>query len=272
MSDAAGLFRRMVGIGAQWDLDTALRYMPAVHFLRDHPEVHSILEVGSGSQGIGPYVDRQFVATDVRFPESTNPNLIPVIAQNPLPFRDRTFDVVLSLDTLEHVPRESRQNFVTEMLRLSRGYLLVGFPQGERSVHHDTEMEAYYTRTMGDPHEYFVDHRTYGIPREGEFAMYLEHATRQIGRHVSWRAERNACDACTSACSGILPEASSASIPPSLRWLAGIGCFAWASATGTSTLSQSRRSLGRDAERQGGLSSLPLTLLGISLPWLRKRT
>jgi hypothetical protein len=192
MSDAAGLFRRMVGIGAQWDLDTALRYMPAVHFLRDHPEVHSILEVGSGSQGIGPYVDRQFVATDVRFPESTNPNLIPVIAQNPLPFRDRTFDVVLSLDTLEHVPRESRQNFVTEMLRLSRGYLLVGFPQGERSVHHDTEMEAYYTRTMGDPHEYFVDHRTYGIPREVEFAMYLEHATRQIGRHVSWRAERNA--------------------------------------------------------------------------------
>ena len=37
-----------------------------------------------------------------------------------LPFRDGAFDLVCSLDTLEHIPGEQRPAFLSEILRVSR--------------------------------------------------------------------------------------------------------------------------------------------------------
>ena len=45
-----------------------------------------------------------------------------------LPFRDGAFDLVCSLDTLEHIPREHRPAFLSELLRVTRDGLYVAFP------------------------------------------------------------------------------------------------------------------------------------------------
>src|SRR5579862_7708279 len=37
-----------------------------------------------------------------------------------LPFRDHTFDLVCSLDTLEHIPVERRPDFLAELLRVTQ--------------------------------------------------------------------------------------------------------------------------------------------------------
>lgn len=45
-----------------------------------------------------------------------------------LPFRDGAFDLVCSLDTLEHIPGEHRPAFLSELLRVTRDGLYLAFP------------------------------------------------------------------------------------------------------------------------------------------------
>jgi GT2 family glycosyltransferase len=45
-----------------------------------------------------------------------------------LPFRDGAFDLVCSLDTLEHIPDEQRPAFLSELLRVTRDGLYLAFP------------------------------------------------------------------------------------------------------------------------------------------------
>jgi GT2 family glycosyltransferase len=45
-----------------------------------------------------------------------------------LPFRDGAFDLVCSLDTLEHIPGEHRPAFLSEILRVTRDGLYLAFP------------------------------------------------------------------------------------------------------------------------------------------------
>jgi GT2 family glycosyltransferase len=45
-----------------------------------------------------------------------------------LPFADDAFDVVTAHDTLEHIPREDREPFLSELLRVSRGVLVMNGP------------------------------------------------------------------------------------------------------------------------------------------------
>ena len=47
-----------------------------------------------------------------------------------LPFLDSSFVAVVSIDTLEHLPQESRVPFLRECLRVSQRYVIVAAPFG----------------------------------------------------------------------------------------------------------------------------------------------
>jgi hypothetical protein len=172
-------------------LDVDLRYMPVARFLREMASAATILEVGSGYIGITPYIDRTVVGVDAEFPAEPMPNMLPVISKAVLPFRDRTFDVVISLDTLEHVPREFRQLFWNELIRTAKRYVIVGFPEGEEAEEHDRLMEQFYIRQHGSVHQYFVEHRTHRIPRGEEVAAYLLGASNDTRREFTVRQTKN---------------------------------------------------------------------------------
>jgi len=174
-----------------WSLDVDLRYLPVARFLKEHTLNPAILDVGSSSLGITPYIDMSVVGADSSFPEPVADRLLPVVTRYPLPFRDDSFDVVLSLDTLEHVPRELRQQFVNEMLRTARRYVIMGFPEGRAAEEHDKAMERYFTRQHGSTHMFFVEHREYKVPRGSEFVEYLHHAGKERGKTLDIRKEKN---------------------------------------------------------------------------------
>ena len=172
-------------------LDVDLRYMPVVRFLDAVAAEATILEVGSGYMGIAPYVKRTVIGVDTEFPEQPVSNLLPVISKGTLPFRDRVFDVVVSLDTLEHVPREFRQLFLNELIRTAKRHVVIGFPEGEEAENHDTEMEQYYTRVHGSPHRYFIEHRVHQIPRKEDVSRYLLKARTEVRRDFTVREMKN---------------------------------------------------------------------------------
>lgn len=191
MKTLSVFLKRLVLPSENCSLDVDLRYLPVVRFLQSHFPEATVLEVGSSSIGITPYLNRSVVGVDTVFPEPVVPQLVPVISKGPLPFRNQSFDAVVAMDTFEHVPREYRQSFINEAIRTSRKLVVLGFPEGEGAERHDAKMEQYYTRLYGEPHHYFVEHRTYGVPRRQEVEAYLDEAKKQTARDFTVSREKN---------------------------------------------------------------------------------
>ena len=82
-----------------------------------------------------------------------------------LPFLDASFDLVLSLDTLEHVPPDGRARYLSELLRVARGYALVlapfASPETERA---EALLFEYVKVALHTEHAQLREHRLHGLP------------------------------------------------------------------------------------------------------------
>ena len=94
-----------------------------------------------------------------------------------LPFVDRSFIAVVSIDTLEHLHRENRLSFLRECLRVAQRYVVVAAPFGSEG-HKECEkrLDDLYRSTYGKPHTYLNEHIRYGLPDIAE----LDRLTRDL--------------------------------------------------------------------------------------------
>lgn len=143
-----------------------VRYAPVISLIGD-TRPRRILEVGSGSQGLGKFLARRFVGAEKDFTDYTgserrpSPWMLPVRAEAArLPFAAGTFDLVVLLDVLEHVPPRARAEFVGECIRVACGTIAVGFPCGTLAGAHDREFDRWL--------------RERGLPRPGWLREHLE--------------------------------------------------------------------------------------------------
>ncbi len=122
------------------------RYAPLISLIgKTRPR--RILEVGPGPQGLGRFLARRFVGADRDFSDYTgsarrpSPWMLPVRAEGSrLPFAAGTFDLVVVLDVLEHVPPCARPGILAECDQVARGRIAIGFPCGELAEAHDREL------------------------------------------------------------------------------------------------------------------------------------
>jgi hypothetical protein len=92
-----------------------------------------------------------------------------------LEFPDASFDLVVSVDTLEHIPRPRRAEFWRELLRVARHGVIVLAPFGTPDVELAEELLFEYIKTeLGAQHQQLKEHREYGLPRLDEWLSYLE--------------------------------------------------------------------------------------------------
>ena len=81
------------------------------------------------------------------------------ISGTSLPFADASFDITMSIDTLEHVPDSERIKFVKELIRTAKSKVILACPFDEPYV---SEMEkAIYAITK---HPILEEHIRYGLP------------------------------------------------------------------------------------------------------------
>ena len=92
-----------------------------------------------------------------------------------LPFDDCSFDVVVSLDTLEHVPPGSRVHFMAECERVARRTLLVAAPYGTPGHSaYEAKLDDLYRDVYGDHHRWLHEHVLNGLPCEADLVQYRQ--------------------------------------------------------------------------------------------------
>lgn len=146
--------------------ETALRYGPIVDLLkRENLDNGKILEVGSGSYGIAPYLKEQITGVDTSFDEPEHPLLKQVKSSGEkIPFKDSEFDVVILSDVLEHIPKSKRTDVLNEAIRVTKKMVIVSGPFGKAAAAQDKKLADYSMKTLDKMHPYFEDHLRYGLP------------------------------------------------------------------------------------------------------------
>jgi hypothetical protein len=92
-----------------------------------------------------------------------------------LPFAPGSFDAVVNLDTLEHLPSETRLPFIHECLRVGKKCVIIAAPYG--SPEHmalEKALNAQYTKTLGRPHPYLSEHVAFGLPSPEQLTQFVE--------------------------------------------------------------------------------------------------
>ncbi len=92
-----------------------------------------------------------------------------------LPFHDGSFDLVLSLDSLEHVPPAARPRYLAELLRVSRRYVLVLAPFASPDVERAEALLFEYVQVaLHAEHAQLREHRDHGLPDRAATVAALE--------------------------------------------------------------------------------------------------
>lgn len=143
-------------------LDTAERHA-LVARLAGEPD--SILDVGGTPGTLGLFLPRASITTANVEP----PADILLDGAAGLPVAGDAFDVVTSIDVLEHLPRESRADHIRELVRVARRRVVVccplGTPQHSASEH---ALHAWLERETGAGHRFLAEHLKLGLPTESE--------------------------------------------------------------------------------------------------------
>ena len=84
-----------------------------------------------------------------------------------IPFPNKHFDVVVSIDALEHLPRKDRPKLLQELVRVTRSKLFVNFPEAG-------SMNAQKTVLSVISNKFIQEHVDYDLPKQEETVSFLK--------------------------------------------------------------------------------------------------
>jgi len=166
--------RRLVGAR---QLGQLVRVEPVLALVREL-EGGTLLDVGSGGLGIADLLDERWeiTAVDQSFedygawarPPSTRARRV-VGDVCALPFPDRSFDVVVALDLLEHVAPGRRGLALRELGRVASRRVIVAAPAGSAAIEADRRL----ARSLRRPPPWLQEHLETGLPFPADLEVPL---------------------------------------------------------------------------------------------------
>lgn len=173
--------------------EAALRYLPLVSEIKKAKLLNSkILEIGSGSLGIVPYLKRKIDGIDIDFsgPQTELVNQIRGRADD-LPFRKNSYDVIVSADVLEHIEKAKREKTIYEMLRVAQKLAVLAVPCGENAQNQDEKLQRYWNRIFKKRNEFLEEHLKNGLPKTDEILVYIDKSLRKLNKVAKVRSYPN---------------------------------------------------------------------------------
>lgn len=161
-------------------LNQLIRYLPIMDFIK-RKQYKEILEVGSGSKGIAKYLTKGYiVGCDINFADyaerqrQINRNLIPITGSaESLPFKNGSFEIVVSSDMLEHVKSTARENVIKELHRVANKMVFLIFPCGNEALESDRRLRKYYESKNRKVPRWLTEHLESSFPLEEDISNVL---------------------------------------------------------------------------------------------------
>ena len=95
-----------------------------------------------------------------------------IIKKNKIPFEKKSFDVVTSIDVLEHIPKSNRREFINRLLEVTKKRLILSFPVGTpKHIAYEKKIQN-LLKKKGDNVQYLNEHIAFGLPNITEIGKY----------------------------------------------------------------------------------------------------
>ncbi len=145
----------------------------AITILRDGIPSMKILDVGGyPGQALCFFPDDDVTIVDQEECDLTQYKRADALS---LPFSDGSFDVVTSVDVLEHIPPDKRQLFMKELCRVAKGCVCIAAPFDDPQVHEAEVILSEFIKAKLDyEHHFLHEHLNYGLPKLNETTAYLK--------------------------------------------------------------------------------------------------
>jgi hypothetical protein len=159
---------RIVDARLELPFDQYQRYEVAAALLQGFglPPGARVLEVGGGPGPLESFLpEYELFVSDIA---GEHEGRYLIASGAALPFDDETFDAVVTLDTLEHVPAEFRKAFLAELLRVSGDLVVLSAPFADKDLELAEEALNQFIRArfQGD-FPTLDEHAMHGLPELG---------------------------------------------------------------------------------------------------------
>jgi SAM-dependent methyltransferase len=171
---ARAVARRLTG---RLGLNHLVRLAPVVELVREAGG-REVLDAGSGSAGVAPWLGDcwEVTAVDTSFDDygaATGGRVAAARAVvgdvRELPFEDRSFDVAVAVDLLEHVPPADRPVALCELARVARRRVVVACPAGQAALAADRDLAG----ALAVAPAWLAEHLDNGFPEVADVAAEL---------------------------------------------------------------------------------------------------
>lgn len=177
----------------RWHPKVALRYLPIIDQIRKSELLDKpILEMGSGSLGIAPYLGKPITGVDVDF-SGPQIDLVTKIrgSATKLPIVGQSFETVIMVDVLEHLTIQSRFQAIKEAVRVTKTLLVIATPCGNLSEEEDVYLSRYYQKIYGKSFPFYKEHLKHGLPSCEWLDATINKIALESGRQISTQVEGN---------------------------------------------------------------------------------
>ena len=127
----------------------------------------TILDVGGGVDALNLFIKNKVVVANLKSGD--------ILVEGPkLPLKDNSFEVVTSIDVLEHIDQKNRQVFINELLRVSKKKVIFSTPYGSEG-HTESEKKLLKLFEEKGRESFFLkEHVQKGLPQLKEIKDYLK--------------------------------------------------------------------------------------------------
>jgi SAM-dependent methyltransferase len=124
----------------------------------------TLLDVGGEAGELAAFMPQTRIVT-----ANVEPGADVVFDGLSLPFADRSFDVAVSVDVLEHIERPLRGRHLSELGRVARERVVACCPLGgDEHEAAERELADWHERVTGHRHRFLDEHIERGLPRAAE--------------------------------------------------------------------------------------------------------
>ena len=145
---------------------------------RKEKQSFTILEIGANEhKNLEKFLPSDIINyLDIKLPEhlQKDKNYILADATNMPQIKDNSFDIIIALDVFEHIPQNLRNNFLSELNRVSKELVILAGPFDEPNVS-DTEKKVneYYKKKYGEDYIWLKEHIENKLPDLNVTINYL---------------------------------------------------------------------------------------------------